>query len=44
MGSDSIGKGVSLIDGKLIENLHVEQAKRLVTMADAIAAMDNAEG
>jgi citrate lyase subunit beta/citryl-CoA lyase len=30
------GKGVVLVDGKLIENLHVENAKRLVTMADAI--------
>ena len=42
--AEKAGKGVSLIDGKLIENLHVEQAKRLVAMADAIAAMDNAEG
>ena len=42
--AEKAGKGVSLIDGKLIENLHVEQAKRLITMADAIAAMDNAEG
>ena len=42
--AEKAGKGVLLIDGKLIENLHVEQAKRLVTMADAIAAMNNAEG
>ena len=42
--AEKAGKGVSLIDGKLIENLHVKQAKRLVAMADAIAAMDNAEG
>src|SRR4029078_12198501 len=33
------GKGVVLVDGKLVENLHVESAKRLVGMADAIAAM-----
>ncbi len=32
------GKGVVLLDGKLIENLHVEQARRLTTLADAIAA------
>jgi len=32
------GKGVVVIDGKLVENLHVENAKRLVAMADAIAA------
>ena len=42
--AEKAGKGVLLIDGKLIENLHVKQAKRLVAMADAIAAMDNAEG
>ncbi len=32
------GKGVVLVDGKLIENLHVEIAKAKVAMADAIAA------
>jgi citrate lyase subunit beta/citryl-CoA lyase len=30
------GKGVVLLEGKLIENLHVENARRLVGMADAI--------
>lgn len=34
------GKGVVLVDGKLIENLHVESAQRLVAMADAIKAME----
>jgi citrate lyase subunit beta/citryl-CoA lyase len=33
------GKGVVLVDGKLIENLHVEEAKRLVALADAIEAL-----
>ena len=32
------GKGVVLVDGKLIENLHVANAKRLVAMAEAIEA------
>jgi citrate lyase subunit beta/citryl-CoA lyase len=32
------GKGVVLVDGKLIENLHVENAKRLVQMAEAISS------
>jgi citrate lyase subunit beta/citryl-CoA lyase len=36
------GQGVAVVDGKLIENLHVESAKRLVAMADAIAAMEAA--
>jgi citrate lyase subunit beta / citryl-CoA lyase len=36
------GKGVSLVDGKLIENLHVENARRLVALADAINALEAA--
>ena len=32
------GKGVVVVDGKLVENLHVEAANRLVSLADAIAA------
>jgi citrate lyase subunit beta / citryl-CoA lyase len=36
------GKGVVLVDGKLIENLHVENARRLVALADAIAALEAA--
>lgn len=31
------GQGVVLVDGKLIENLHVENARRIVTLAEAIA-------
>jgi citrate lyase subunit beta/citryl-CoA lyase len=34
------GQGVLLVDGKLIENLHVNNAMRLVAMADTIAAAD----
>jgi citrate lyase subunit beta/citryl-CoA lyase len=37
------GKGVVLVDGKLVENLHVENARRLVTLAEAIAKLQ-AEG
>jgi citrate lyase subunit beta/citryl-CoA lyase len=33
------GKGVVLVDGKLIENLHVQNSKRLVGMAEAILAL-----
>ena len=32
------GKGVVLLDGALIENLHVEAARRMVGLADLIAA------
>ncbi len=34
------GKGVAVFEGKLIENLHVENAKRMVALAEAIAARD----
>ncbi|CAO3420243.1 HpcH/HpaI aldolase/citrate lyase family protein [Azospirillum endophyticum] len=33
------GKGVVLVDGKLVETLHVENAHRLVRLAEAIAAL-----
>ena len=33
------GKGVVVVDGKLIENLHVVAARRQVELADAIAEM-----
>ncbi|MCC7425494.1 MAG: CoA ester lyase [Alphaproteobacteria bacterium] len=36
------GKGVLLVDGKLIEALHVETARRTVALADAIAALETA--
>lgn len=36
------GKGVVLVDGKLVENLHVENARRLVTLAEAIAKLQAA--
>ncbi len=35
----SAGKGVVVVDGKLIENLHVENARRIVGLAEQIAAM-----
>lgn len=34
------GEGVIVVDGKLIENLHVENAMRIVRMADKIAAAE----
>jgi citrate lyase subunit beta / citryl-CoA lyase len=33
------GQGVVLVEGRLIENLHVENARRLVQLADTIAAL-----
>ncbi|MGF1561758.1 MAG: HpcH/HpaI aldolase/citrate lyase family protein [Geminicoccaceae bacterium] len=36
------GQGVVVLDGKLIENLHVVMAERVVAQAEAIAAMTDA--
>lgn len=38
------GKGIVVVDGKLIENLHVLNAKRVVVMAEAIRDMESATG
>jgi citrate lyase subunit beta / citryl-CoA lyase len=37
--TEAAGKGVVLVDGKLIENLHVEAAHRTVALAERIAEM-----
>jgi citrate lyase subunit beta/citryl-CoA lyase len=37
--AEKSGKGVVLLDGQLIENLHVEEARRICTLADRIADM-----
>jgi citrate lyase subunit beta/citryl-CoA lyase len=34
------GKGVVTHGGRMIENMHVENARRLIALADAIAALD----
>lgn len=35
------GKGVVVVNGRLVENLHVEEAQRQLALADAIAAMQD---
>jgi citrate lyase subunit beta/citryl-CoA lyase len=42
--AEAAGKGIVLVDGKLIENLHVEDARRTVTLADQIREMERAAG
>ena len=37
--AEAEGKGIVLLDGKLIENLHVQDAHRIVALSEAIAAM-----
>jgi citrate lyase subunit beta/citryl-CoA lyase len=34
------GRGVVTVDGRMIENLHVDNARRILAVADAIAALD----
>ena len=41
--AEAVGKGVTVVDGRLVENLHVENAKRLVALADAIAELEAAQ-
>ncbi len=36
--AESFGKGVVVVDGRLVEALHVEAARRLIALHDAIAA------
>jgi len=36
--AERAGRGVAVLDGKLVEALHVENARRLVALAEAIAA------
>lgn len=40
--AEAAGKGVVLVDGQLIENLHVDAAHRLMKMAETIAALETA--
>lgn len=39
--AEAAGSGVVLLDGKLIENLHVEDARRALTLAETIAALES---
>ncbi len=34
------GSGVTLVDGRLVERLHVEEARRLLALSDAITALE----
>jgi citrate lyase subunit beta/citryl-CoA lyase len=37
--AEAEGRGVVTVDGRMIENMHVENARRVLAMADAIAAL-----
>ncbi len=36
MAAEARGEGVTLVDGRLVENLHVEEARRVLALAEAI--------
>jgi len=38
--AERAGRGVAVVDGRLVENLHVENAKRQLAMAEQIAALE----
>ena len=40
--AEAEGQGVVVVDGRLIENLHVEAAHRQIALAEAIAALEAA--
>jgi citrate lyase subunit beta/citryl-CoA lyase len=41
--AEAEGKGMVVVNGRLVENLHVAQARRLLAMADAIARREREE-
>jgi citrate lyase subunit beta/citryl-CoA lyase len=42
--AESFGKGVVVVDGRLVEALHVEAARRLLALADAVADRGAGQG
>ena len=36
------GKGVAVLDGRLIENLHAAEARRVIALAEAIEVLESA--
>jgi citrate lyase subunit beta/citryl-CoA lyase len=38
--AEADGRGVITVDGRMIENLHVDDARRILAVAEAIAALD----
>ena len=39
--AEAEGRGVTVVDGRLVENLHVENARRLMALAEAIAMLES---
>ncbi|HBV55846.1 MAG TPA: CoA ester lyase, partial [Rhodobacteraceae bacterium] len=34
---EKTGQGVAVVDGKIVENLHVETARKILALAEAVA-------
>ena len=41
--AEAMGEGVAVVNGRIVENLHVENAKRLLGLADAIKDLETAQ-
>ncbi|GFE63278.1 HpcH/HpaI aldolase/citrate lyase family protein [Litoreibacter roseus] len=39
--AEAAGQGVAVVDGKIVENLHVETARKTLAKVEAIAALEN---
>lgn len=42
--AEAAGRGVATVDGRMVENLHVEQARRTLARAEAIATLEGDTG
>ena len=40
--AEAVGKGVAVVDGKIVENLHIVTARQTLSKAEAIAELENA--
>ncbi|MEM1383581.1 MAG: CoA ester lyase [Pseudomonadota bacterium] len=40
--AETRGEGIAVVDGRIVENLHIENARRLLAEADAISALEAA--
>jgi (3S)-malyl-CoA thioesterase len=38
--AEAAGQGVAVVDGKIVENLHIVTAKALIAKSEAIAALE----
>lgn len=39
--AESLGKGVAVLDGKLVETMHVDAARRILSMSESLKQVEN---